>query len=169
MEWGSVADWVSGIGSMSAAISALYLAKSANKIKLQAHFGHRLLLVQGMEPQEIILFSVTNIGNRSTVIKSVGLRTGLFRKRYGIIAVEKNNISDVMPKALADGEEGRWSIVLHGKNNWLTELRDKFVADWLDAWTLCLEIHTSNGGVINVRAEKGIRKKLLEIPLRKKN
>jgi hypothetical protein len=168
MEWGSIADWVSGIGSMSASIVALYLAKAANRIKLQAHFGVRVLIGPNTPEQDVVVFGVTNVGNRSTVVKSLGLRTGLFKKRYGYIAVEKNNISDVFPKALADGEEGNWSIYLHGQNNWLNELRDKFVSDRLDAWTLYLQIHTSNGGVINVRAEKGLRRKLMEIPVRNK-
>lgn len=41
IQWGSVADWVSGIGSLSAAVVALYVALSARRI------GYRGIVVNG--------------------------------------------------------------------------------------------------------------------------
>lgn len=162
VNWGSVADWVSGIGSLAAAISAVYLARSAQKIKLQGHFGHRLILGTGRPTREVISIGVTNIGNRTTTVRNIGIRSGLFKKRYGIIMVGQSDISESIPKTIADGEQGNWSIPLQGNPNWIADLCEKFVTTKLDVLTLRVQIHTTNGGTTNIKAEKGLRERLFK-------
>jgi hypothetical protein len=69
INWGSVADWVSGLGSLSAGIIALYLARASQRIRLKGYCGLRMIVGFGNTPQEVVSFVVTNVGTRSTVIK----------------------------------------------------------------------------------------------------
>jgi hypothetical protein len=90
VNWGSVADWVSGLGSVSAAIVALYLSRSAQRIKLRGYCGLRIRLAGESEPQELVFVSVTNIGNRATVICNLAIRTGVWKKRVAIITMQRD-------------------------------------------------------------------------------
>jgi hypothetical protein len=47
INWGSVADWVSGLGSFSAVIVALYLSRSAQRVRLRGYCGLRVILGGG--------------------------------------------------------------------------------------------------------------------------
>lgn len=40
--WGSIADWVSGLGSLFAGVIALYLARASERIRLNGYVGVRL-------------------------------------------------------------------------------------------------------------------------------
>jgi len=42
IQWGSIADWVSDIGSLSAAVVALYVSFSARRKRLQGYCGEQI-------------------------------------------------------------------------------------------------------------------------------
>ena len=44
IEWGSVASWVSGLGSFAAVATALYLSRDAQRVKLNGYCGLRSCL-----------------------------------------------------------------------------------------------------------------------------
>ncbi|MBO9740645.1 hypothetical protein J7432_16970 [Xanthomonas axonopodis pv. begoniae] len=84
IEWGSVADWVSGIGSLTAAIVAIWLAKRGERIKLRGYCGLRIL-IGGGHREDVVSFSVTNVGTRATVISNISVHTGMFKKKHAIL------------------------------------------------------------------------------------
>ena len=158
INWGSVADWVSGVGSLSAVVTALYLSKAAQRVKLHGLCGHRVVVERGQENKELISVFVTNTGTRPTVIKSIGLRFGLFRKRYGILKLQKDEYMDPMPRPLGDGEQAHWGIPLDKERKWIDDLFLKdFAKTWLDVESMVLQIHTTNGGTHSFRPEKALR------------
>ena len=55
INWGSVADWVSGLGSLSAVIVALYLSKESMRVRLQGSAGLRIILGNGMNLKDSLL------------------------------------------------------------------------------------------------------------------
>jgi hypothetical protein len=81
INWGSVADWVSGVGSLSAGIIALYLARASQRIRLKGYCGLRMSVGFGTTPQELVSFVVTNIGTRGTVVNNISMRVGRFKKK----------------------------------------------------------------------------------------
>jgi len=116
IEWGSVADLVSGLDSLSAVIVALYLSNSAQRVKLRGYVGLRVLTI-GEEPMtDLVSLSVTNIGNRSTRINVISIAVGIFSKREAIIPITYSSLSSPMPCPLSDGEEAHWYIPL-GEGN----------------------------------------------------
>ncbi len=162
VNWGSVAEWVSGIGSLAAVITALYLASSSRRVRLDGYCGLRRSIGGGMPEAELLYINVRNIGSRSTIVNNIGIRIGLIKKRYAILAPPRDRYSDGIPKALGDGEEAHWAIVLDEEDTWVKKLCKGFVKSGIDVWTLRFQIHTTNGGSTNIRPEKELRDKILK-------
>ncbi len=163
INWGSVADWVSGIGSLSAAIVALYLAKSAERIRLRGYCGLRVIVGQGMAPQDLVFISVTNVGTRATVINNISMRVGWLKRRHAIITVVKDQYSVGVPYSIADGQEGHWGIPLDKDKKWLADLIDGFVLNRSDVNSLRFFVHTNHGETLALRLEKPLRDAIIEL------
>lgn len=169
INWGSVADWAAAMGSVAAVITALYLSMHSQKIKLKGFCGHRTIFDMSGPQGEVFLISVTNVGNRSTVIKNIGLKTGAFRKRFAVITVVRDKLSDGVPKPIADGEEAKWTIPLEHDRRWLKDLCQSFVTSRLDVYTLRVVAYTSHGTELVLRPEKNLRIILNEIIRQKRS
>lgn len=170
INWGSVADWVSGLGSLSAGIIALYLARASQRIRLRGYCGLRVIIGFGTKPQEIISFVVTNIGTRSTVINNISISVGRFKKkRFAIITLIRDQYSVGIPYPLADGQDGHWGIPLDQSRTWIKELCDGFIQTPDDIHTIKFRIHTSHGENLVLRPEEPLRKVMLEIIEKKPN
>jgi hypothetical protein len=163
INWGSVADWVSGFGSVSAAVVALYLSQSAQRIKLRGYCGIRAIVGRELPHVGVFSIGITNVGNRATVVNSISIRTGLFKKNHAIIVATKNEYSVGVPHPLADGQEWSYLIPLGEKQAWLQDLcKDLIVTSW-DVRTLRFQVHTTNGGHLTLRPEESLKKALLSI------
>lgn len=161
IEWGSVAGWVSGIGSMAAAIVALYIAHSARRIKLHGYCGHRQIVQRGEPPVDVFSVSVTNVSQRSTVVTGIGCTFGIWRwKQHGMILFMQDQYSQGIPKSLVDGETGNWNVPLGQDNQWLRDIASKYRLDRWAIYTWRVQIYTSNGGITMLRPDKGIRSML---------
>lgn len=164
INWGSVADWVSGIGSLSAAMVALHLARSADKIKLKGYCGLRVIVGQGMSPLDVVSVSVTNIGTRSTVVNNIGVQVGRRRnKRFAILTVVKDAYSVGVPYALADGQNAHWCIPLDADKNWIKDLCKDFVSTPDDVASLRFSVHTNHGETLLIKPEENLRKAVLDV------
>ncbi|RUR56359.1 hypothetical protein [Vreelandella populi] len=164
VNWGSVADWVSGIGSLAAVVTALYLARASNKIRLRVHVGHRIVLAAGQqaEPPQFLQIGAVNIGSRFARITNVGYRVGVRRKQFAIQSIEANSMSSGMPADLSDGQEARWMIPLDLSDNWIERFaRDFLLPNWkIRLWSARVQVHTSVGRVFEASFEPSIKKKL---------
>lgn len=170
INWGSVADWVSGIGSLSAAAVALYVSRFSQRIRLRGYSGHRLIIGTGQPQIEVFTVSATNISQRPTIITNIGFSCGVWKwKRQGIIAFMQDDISHGIPKTLADGETGSWYVRLGPENEWAKELVKKFEMTPFLVKTLRIHIHTSNGGTTTLRPEVNFREILVSFIKKESN
>ncbi|MGJ7495572.1 hypothetical protein ACSFA8_10875 [Variovorax sp. RT4R15] len=161
VNWGSVADWVSGIGSLAAVITALYLSHWSQRVRLAFTCRHMAVLGQGIPSQDLVLFSATNVGSRSTVVRNITMRVGLFRPRYAVLVPHHRDLYCAgIPKALSDGESADWGIPLDEDRTWIKELSKDLVASKWDLFTLRFQIHTSNGSTKSIRPDLPIRNML---------
>jgi hypothetical protein len=165
INWGSVADWVAAAASFIASVTALYLASAAGKIKLRGSFGLRVIISHITPRPELVMVQVTNTGTRSTIVKMLGIRVGIWKwRRFAVIPNWDSQYSSPLPKALDDGEDASWGIELNapaGGTNWLEDLcGDGFVKSWLDVETFRLQVHTSNGGTHSIQPEKALRQRM---------
>lgn len=80
------APWFSALGSISAVIVALYMARRDKKVRLEVSIGHRLILGQGVnnQPPNFVMITITNIGHREAQISNLTWRTGIFRRSYAV-------------------------------------------------------------------------------------
>ena len=163
INWGSVADWVSGIGSLAAATVALYLARRNEGIRLQGYCGLRVSVGGGMAQHELVFTSVTNIGTRSTVIQLIGMRVGRFKKRQAVITMTRDMNSVGTSYPLADGQQAHWGIPLDEEKKWLREACQGFIHTPSDVRTLKIQIHTTHGYTLNIRPEEPLRKAMLAL------
>ena len=162
VEWGSVADWVSGCGSLSAAVVALYVALSGRRVRLRGYCGHRIVIGQFQPRTEVFSVSATNVSQRPTVVTNIGVTFGVWRwKKHGIITFVADQYGNGIPKALSDGETGNWSVPIGHDNSWLEDLAKQFEINRWAVFTWRVQVHTSNGGATTFRPEKNIRKRLL--------
>ena len=145
IDWGSVADWVSGLGSFAAVVTALYLASDAQRIKLNGYCGLRIIIGGGAPQQELLFISVTNIGSRRATINNIGMRVGRFKKRHAIITAVKDMYSDGIPTSIEDGQVAKWGIPLDENKKWITDLAGKFVQSEADAKSLRIVVFTTHG------------------------
>jgi len=110
-----------------------------------------------------VFISVTNIGTRSTIVSNLGMRVGMFKKRFALIPMAKGQLSVGIPYQIADGQEAHWAMPLDEKKTWLRELCEGFVVSPEDVRTLRIQIHTSHGETFNIRPERPLREAMLAI------
>jgi hypothetical protein len=122
IELGSLADWVSGLGSFAAVVTALYLARDAQRIKLDGYCGLRVVVGGGMPKKDLIFVSVTNVGSRAATVNNLGMRVGRWKKRHAVITAVKDAYSDGVPITIADGQVAKWGIPLENDNDWIKVL-----------------------------------------------
>jgi len=169
INWGSVADWVSGLGSLSAGVIALYIARASHRIRLRGFCGIRATFTHRGRSQEVVLVCVTNIGTRSTVINNMSMRVGRLRnKRFALLQFGKDQYSVDIPYALADGQSAHWGIPLDESRTWINHLCESFVLTPNDVKTLEFRVHTSHGEYLILRPEEPLRRAILEV-LKKKS
>ena len=168
VEWGSVANWVSGIGSLTASCVALFVAERNRQISLSGYVGKRVLIGGGFPKTNVLSISVTNLGTRAAKITNVGFQCGRGKgKRVAIVSVGIRDpkfhwvITDSIPKTLNDGESANWQIPLNESENWIDDLVDnQFVRSWLDVETLRFSVHTSHGKTKYIQPERSVREQL---------
>ena len=162
IEWGTIADWVSGLGSLAAAGVALYVANSAQRVKLKGYCSHRLIIGLAQPQEDVFSVQVTNVSQRPTVVTNIGFTFGLWRwKRHGFFTFVQDDIGHGIPKPLSDGETGNWNARLGPGNRWIKDLAEKFSVTRFSVLTWRIYIHTSNSGTTTFRPEKNIRDMLL--------
>jgi hypothetical protein len=88
----SFADWLSALGTVSAVILALYLARRDKNVRLEVSAGHRIVVTPGTEGPypEYLMIRIVNIGHREAQITNIGWKVGLFRRlsRYAVLGCQ---------------------------------------------------------------------------------
>ena len=160
----SFAPWFSAIGTVSAVILSLKLARKDRNVKLKVSAGHRVLIAQGVsERPEYLSIRVVNIGHRDAQIINIGWKAGIFKKRHAIQILDSNTSSSELPVRLKDGEEATYLISL--SDNWLSEFSNTMLkpATFFQMYFLKLQVTTSLGDVYESRLEKNLINEISKI------
>lgn len=160
------APWLSAVGTISAVIVSLHLARRDKRIRLEVSAGIRLIVTPGIPESarnEYLAIHVVNIGHREAQITNVGWKAGIFKKRYAVQTNFMAGNSSSLPIRLRDGEEARYFVPLNEESDWLSGFgRDMLSRDWVQAYFLRIQVSTSVGVTVESRIEKGLRTKLIE-------
>lgn len=154
VNWGSVADWASAFGSVSAAGVALYLAQASQRVKLSVSCGVRVVVGGDTPPAHLASIMVTNTGGRQFKVSNISLQHGLIKKEYGIIKIgAPTDFCESLLRVLNDGDQAHFGFPLDSETNWVSAMgRD--CRTWLDLATLRVTIHCSNGQSVKIKPEK---------------
>ncbi len=160
------APWFSAIGTISAVILSLYLARRDKNVRLAVSAGHRIIIGPGSsEPYpEYLSIYVVNIGHRDAQLISIGWKIGFFKKRYAVQTTESGGLSSPLPIRLKDGEEAKYLIPLSTKDDWLKEFVDKMLTPFprLQSRFIRIQAFTSIGKTFESKIEGSLRKKIIE-------
>ena len=154
-EWLSVTtSAVAAVGTILATVVALWLARSSQRVKLKATVGVReTITAQGQGT--IVVFNVTNVGERPVTISMIGWR---IRKRRYLIPLT-GPPGDQVPKTIAHGENAMFIVLVKGSAMWIPEFIDQVAKNDLSESSIRAlrgQFHTSVGYSKNVVPEDGL-------------
>lgn len=148
-----VGVWIASIGTLSAVIVSLWLARLDNKVRLSVLAAGMIQVEPGMkQTPKIVFFQVTNVGRRPATLTNLGWEAGWFNsgplKKVHMLQLLNNPGSHKIPCELTDGQAASFTIPVESPNteNWY----DRFVKGgiprgWFYRWTLRIVAHTSHG------------------------
>lgn len=166
--------WVAAIGTISAVIVALYLARLDRIIRVRLSVGHRLVGTGSdmSKYQDHCSIKAVNMGSRKVTLSGVGWRVGFLKKRIYEQILSMPPYPSTMPITLADGEEATWFIPFRSMDeypNWI----DTFPLEVLGKhpyWaskSMRIFVYTSVGKPIIGTVEKPLRERLVAAALKK--
>jgi hypothetical protein len=171
----SFAGWLSALGTIAAVIVALYLARQDSRIRLKVVVGLRLVLQENTDERpEFFSIDVTNVGRRPANIINIIMRDGLRVTRFGfgrqmVMRPPVHPWSARVPTTLADGERGNYLLPwpefeqANGEH-----VRGHFAGRLgpLRARLFRVGVATSAGGIFDVRIERPLAARFLELARR---
>ena len=142
--------WLAGIGTLSAVIVSLYLARRESSTKIKVSAGHRIIVTQGLKVKpDYCVIRIVNIGFRPVKITGIGWKVGIFKKKYWVQTVLVDQLSSQLPIKLEHGDEASYFIPFVGNGtyaNWI----DDFAKDTLGKTPI-----TEKGSSLLLGDEKG--------------
>jgi len=163
IDWGSLAAWVSGIGSLAAAVVALYVARFSQRIRLRGYCGRRLIVGRGQPQIDVLAVSVTNISPRPTEVIDIVFTCGIWRWKRHVLVKFMQDMGHDIPQPLSDGETGYWYVPMGESNKFARGLIDGLKITRFSVATLRVQILTSNGGTTVLRPDKSFRDILMSV------
>ena len=111
--WVAVGTWVAGLATLAAVIVALHLARRTEKVRLQVFVGLRVVVIGDGSPfQEHLSINVTNLGERSVTINTVGWVIGKRKQSRYCIQPVSGPFTTQFPVELAHRQERQFHGVV---------------------------------------------------------
>lgn len=162
----SFAPWLSALGTLSAVLLSLHLARGDKMVRLEISAGHRLIVTPGTPGPwpEYLSINIVNVGHRDAQVTNIGWKVGILRKRHAVQTTMPDGMSSPLPVRLRDGEEAKYLIPLNNTTNWLDDFGTKMLTPfpWLQCFFVRVQVFTSIGKTFEAPIERGLRTKLIE-------
>ncbi len=86
------------MGTISAVVVSLYLARHDNNVKLEVSAGHRLRVTPGDKKPypEYLVIKIVNIGHREAQVTNIGWKVGLFRPQLAVQTTTPDKMSSTI-------------------------------------------------------------------------
>lgn len=164
-EWefiNSFANWFAGLGSILAAVVALYISNRAAQPRARVTVGHRIVVGPGSKRPypEYVIFKIVNTGDRPIRISQIGWKTGFLRTRFSVQLIEPS-ASSPLPVEISHGQEAYWMVPLQAREEPWPEYFAKGMLSphpCIGLWTLKAQFFSSVGYVFEVKPEERLRK-----------
>ena len=155
--WMVVGTWVAGLATLLAVMTALYLAKNVEKVRLRISVGIREVVPGDGSPAEYVWFDVTNVGQRPVTITGVGWVIGKRKKRKNYFQPLSGSWTKQCPAELTHGQNANFTVSLSDMPNWASDFAE-FINDpsGQSLKTLKAQIFTSVGQTFEVKPESNL-------------
>ena len=160
-----IGSWLAGIGTLCAALVALWLARRSEKIDLMVNVDERLMVGEGYsEHPRYLWIKIVNRGQINVIINSIGWRVGKKNKKYCLQLLDKSPYSNKLPIELPYGHEATYLIPFFGEAEWLKNFSNDFIGNDIErkVKSLYLQISTSVGKTIETKVSENLKKALIE-------
>ena len=152
IQWGTVAEWVSGLGALAAAVAAVYLARSVQKIKLHVNCGIRNVKPDSETFEEsAVVLSIENWDSRPVTIAMITMQIG---KKAAMLLPWTLTARgfDRFPANLGDGATADFAYPLHAIKDNFKKMTEKKS----DAKKVRFVISTTRGQSKSVKPEDAL-------------
>jgi len=163
-QWGTAAEWFSGIGSFAAAVVAVCLARGMRKIKVTG-CCHDDPEFPPESTEPLLTVSANNAGYRTVTINSIRIRRvqrKFAKRRKGTDAqyLRVNSQDCPLPITLADGEAATWYFDLMGTVDSI--IAKKIVETKCDVHALRCVLTTTYGKSITIKLAAGLVQTIID-------
>jgi|JI6StandDraft_1071083.scaffolds.fasta_scaffold378899_1 hypothetical protein len=161
--WNALGTWIAGIATFAAVVVSLHLAHRAERVRVQASAGIRVIFAgDGTPAEEHFGVTVVNLADRPLTINSIGWRVGRCKKKRYCIQPLYGQHTQQYPKQLGHGEQASFLVSFKTTPNWPKQFAEGFVQDFssCNLKTLRVLIHTSIGETIEVVPEPNLLERL---------
>ena len=163
--WNAVGTWLAGIATFAAVVVSLHLARKADRVRMQANAGIRLIFAgDGSPAEEHVGISAVNRADRPVTINSIGWRIGKGKNARHCIQPVYGQHTHQYPKQLAYGDQATFLVSFKAMPSWPKDFATGFVQDVRpkNLKTLRAIINTSVGEIIEVVPENNLLERLRE-------
>jgi hypothetical protein len=161
--WSAIGTWVAGLATTGAVIFSFYLLRRSEKVQLSVRAGLRVMLGDGSPQREVMMIEVTNLGDRTVTVNSVGWSYGP-KKNPRLCLQMLSSDSLQYPARLEHGQTGffQYSITHH------PDALKQFVGGFLrsnmkDLDTLRAQVHTSVNQTVNTKPEAELLQRIRSV------
>ena len=160
-----IGNWLAGIGTLCAALVALWLARRSEKIDLMVNVDERLMVGEGYtEHPRYLCIKIVNRGQRNMIINSIGWRVGKKNKKYCLQLLDNSPYSSKLPIELPYGYEATYLVSFFRKAEWLKNFSNDFIGNDIERKikSLYLQVFTSVGKTIEIKVSENLKEALIE-------
>lgn len=146
--WIAIGSWLAGVGTITATVVALYLAKRVEKLRLQVRVGlMQVVMGDGTPFQEHLGIDVTNAGERPVIINAIGWAVGKGKRRKYALQPLHSSHSDQCPIELPYGKNAKFLVSFDVMPDWARDFGTGFVQDLSEKnlKTLVVQVQTPLG------------------------
>lgn len=157
--WNAIGTWIAGIGTLSAVIVSLWLARRSDRVDVRAWVGLGTTFGgDGSPPIDVLLFSITNRATRPLTVENIGWTVGYWPRRKYCIQTVSDPLSARCPVELQHGRSARFIVSFKATPNWSSEFAAKFLPNrsWPTLLSLRAQFHTSVGATVTVRPRQDV-------------
>lgn len=121
--WRTIGTWIASLGTISAVLTALWLARRTEKVRLKVYVGlrHRM----GSQTEECLSAMVTNLGERP--VNVVGwdwtIGKGTSKKQLGMLPPPSSS-PDQFPRLIEHGGTAWFMVSFVEYPAWINEFRE---------------------------------------------
>lgn len=153
----SFAPWLSALGTVSAVLVSLWLARRDYKVRLKIYVYINSFLNENKENLEYLAIEIFNIGRREVQISGIVWQIGCLRKRHLVQFIIKNSISSSLPIKLKDGEAASYYLPL---DNWIKSEAVKLTHNITELNFIRLQVTTTVQDIFTTKIHKNLKERL---------